>query len=205
MIQEVITNKIPLRIRIGVTGHRVLKEPEIIKSKVREILDSIIPKCFAPKILKEQSIEPLSFSVITMLAEGADRLIANEVLRIPGSEMEVVLPFNIADYMNDFVTAKSKTEFEGLLIKSKNIVTLEKHPPEDNPSLKLAGKIRDIQYKEGGHYVVNHCDLLVAIWDGKQSGGIGGTAEIIDYAREIKFPLIILFSEQPYEIISENF
>jgi hypothetical protein len=37
-------------------------------------------------------------------------------------------------------------------------------------------------YRRVGHYVVDHCDLLIAIWDGQPARGRGGTADIVQYA-----------------------
>jgi CTP synthase (UTP-ammonia lyase) len=47
-------------------------------------------------------------------------------------------------------------------------------------------------YEIVGHHVVNHCDVLIALWDGRPSRGRGGTAEIVAYAREKKCPMLII-------------
>jgi hypothetical protein len=41
---------------------------------------------------------PMLFSVLSPLAEGADHLIAREVLKIPGALLEVVLPLEKEKY-----------------------------------------------------------------------------------------------------------
>jgi hypothetical protein len=38
-------------------------------------------------------------------------------------------------------------------------------------------------YERVGQAVVEGCDVLLALWDGAPSGGRGGTAEIVHYAR----------------------
>jgi len=38
-------------------------------------------------------------------------------------------------------------------------------------------------YWAAGQEVVNRCDLLIAIWDGKPSRGLGGTGDVVEYAR----------------------
>ena len=40
-----------------------------------------------------------------------------------------------------------------------------------------------------GRYIVDHVDLLVAIWDGRSSEGLGGTADIVGYAKRIHKPI----------------
>src|SRR5262249_19847988 len=55
-----------------------------------------------------------------------------------------------------------------------------------------------------GMETVNHCDLLLAVWDGEPARGRGGTAEIVAYAREIQRPLIIIDSKT-FQVRRENF
>ena len=105
---------IPYRIKIGITGHRILKEPERIASKVREALNSSIYELFDRPFPMPESITPFAFTVVTALAEGADRLVAREVLKFPDSEIEVILPFIKNKYKNDFTSSSSKKEFEEL-------------------------------------------------------------------------------------------
>ncbi len=38
-------------------------------------------------------------------------------------------------------------------------------------------------------YILEHCDVLVALWDGQSEQGKGGTGEIVAIARERGLPL----------------
>jgi hypothetical protein len=38
-------------------------------------------------------------------------------------------------------------------------------------------------YFAAGKLIVNRCDLLLAVWDGQPAGGLGGTGDIVGYAR----------------------
>lgn len=58
---------------------------------------------------------PLALTILSPLAEGADRLVVREVLKFPGAVLEVVLPLEKDDYVRDFETKESKEEFEMLL------------------------------------------------------------------------------------------
>jgi hypothetical protein len=40
---------------------------------------------------------------------------------------------------------------------------------------------RDRQYAKAGVYIASHCHILLAIWDGKATGRLGGTAQIVKY------------------------
>lgn len=43
---------------------------------------------------------------------------------------------------------------------------------------------------EAGKFVVDHCDMLFAVWDGRKAEGLGGTGDIVDYARQKKRTVI---------------
>ena len=73
--------------------------------------------------------------------------------------LEVVLPLSIEDYLNDFNTNESKEEFKKLLASANSTKSC---PPAES---------REAAYENAGQYVVNHCDVLVAIWDGKAAAG----------------------------------
>jgi hypothetical protein len=51
---------------------------------------------------------------------------------------------------------------------------------------------REDSYLDCGMETVNHCDLLIAFWDGEPARGRGGTAEIVGYARDLGQPVIII-------------
>lgn len=156
----------PVYIQIGITGHRSLTDEHLISESVKRVLS---------KLDKKLSFKPHTFIVISPLAEGADRLVAREILSwdTNGEKpvLEAVLPLPEEDYLNDFATPMSKEEFKELLTRAKSVVVLNKTAS------------RNAAYEQVGHYVVDNCDLLIAIWDGKSSVGQGGTAEIVEYAR----------------------
>lgn len=196
------TEPLPFRIRIGVTGHRQLADPDSLAVKVAEVLDKTIFELIDAKDQAKLAgaATPIAFSVLTPLAEGADRLVAGEVLKGPGSKIEVVLPLTKEDYLEDFDTVESKDEFERLLKLARRPISLREKPlREDFGADELAGARRQA-YNDVGKYVVRHCDVLVALWDGAPSRGQGGTAEIIEFARQENQPLIIIHTKAPFDI-----
>jgi hypothetical protein len=166
-------------IRVGVTGHRSLPDEAAIARAVEEALDSIKEKWSA-----EDNSAPVIL-LISPIAEGADRLVAREVLKDPTARLKVVLPFPKEDYMNDFETSDSKKEFETLLSRADEVITLP------------ATITRNEGYEQVGLYVLNNCDVLIAIWDGEASRGQGGTAEIVAEARNRGLPLIWIRTKGP--------
>jgi hypothetical protein len=46
-----------------------------------------------------------------------------------------------------------------------------------------------------GQVVVDRSERLVAVWDGKPARGIGGTADIVSYARQKGVPVAVVWPE----------
>jgi hypothetical protein len=51
---------------------------------------------------------------------------------------------------------------------------------------------RSHAYLQAGEYVLEHCDVLLAIWDGRVEHGEGGTGQIVRHARMLEKPLVIV-------------
>jgi len=194
---------IPFRIRLGVTGHRVLQDEEILKEKVRDVLNKRIYDLFdedSKRRIRSCVNTPVRFSILTPLAEGADRLVTKEVLKFPDSRIEVVLPLTKEDYLEDFETEESRTEFEELFKKARRPITLKESSLKGQYSGGDPNEARRQAYEDVGRYVVDECDVLIALWDGQNSRGKGGTAEIIQYAKNKQRPVIIISTKAPHGI-----
>jgi len=153
-------------ITIGVTGHRFLIEVDKITAGIDQALDHI-----------ERTFGDASFLVVSPLAEGADRLAAQCVLKRKGSKLIVPLPLPQPDYLEDFKSLDSKKEFQALLTQADQVFTLSPAPT------------REEAYAAEGTYMLEHCDVILMVWDGEESQGIGGTGEIASAARLIGMPL----------------
>lgn len=153
-------------ITIGVTGHRILTELEKIDAGIENALDHI-----------ENAFPNQSLAVMSQLAEGADRMVAQAVLARPGAKLIVPLPMPPADYETDFETAESLTEFRKLMSQASEVSEL---PPVES---------RNLSYEAAGIYVLDHCDVLITIWDGQGAQGQGGTGEIVSLARQRGLPI----------------
>ena len=191
--------RIPFTFRIGVTGHRELDKPDDLREPIRQA---------ALRLLTLVQVAPgtgLALVVVSALAEGADRLVAEAVLaagedqlvlkdvlaagddqvvleRVLGdvdARLEVALPLPVEDYLEDFKTEESKEDFRRLLARAR-ASDIWQAP---------AGLAREEAYERAGRYVVDRCDALMAVWDGEKSGGRGGTAAIVGYAQEQGVPI----------------
>jgi hypothetical protein len=69
--------QIPFLLRIGVTGHRNLTEDEALFKAVKQALELAIS---ASGYVKGEGHTPLALTAVSALAEGADRLVAKQVL-----------------------------------------------------------------------------------------------------------------------------
>ena len=147
-------------IRIGVTGHRVLAEPEKLDAAVDEVA-SMLARAFPGE----------RWEVLSSLAEGADRLVARRLMARPGTRLAVILPLPPGDYVSDFDSDQSKREFRDLLSRADEVVDL---PPVAS---------RDAAYEAAGDAVLDRADVLIALWDGRGAQGRGGTAHTVARAR----------------------
>ena len=178
---------IPFRIRIGVTGHRKLDDSVAMQAMVKKAIDTEVDKLFPEE--SRRSIErvrragttAISFRVLSPLAEGADRVVARAVLADPDARLDVVLPLAVEDYLEDFATEESRKEFEELHSRCRKPVLLRtRRIQDDRCDPGDQAELRRDAYRQVGQYVVDHCDVLIAVWDAQPSRGRGGTTEIVD-------------------------
>ena len=201
---------IPYRIRIGVTGHRTLEDPAAVQALVKKAIDAEVEKLFRKKT--RQDIErvrragstAISFRVLSPLAEGADRVVARAVLDYPDARLDVVLPLTPEDYLEEFAAGESRKEFGDLLGRCRKPVPLrtrrirdDRHDPGDQAELRRQA------YRQASQYVVDHCDVLFAVWDGQPSRGRGGTAETIQYALDQNRPIIRVWGDS-FEVLNRD-
>lgn len=161
-------------IYIGVSGHRDIKKinHDIYKEKITVFLLELIKKNIGKEIV-----------ILSSLSDGADRLIIQSAIDLK-LEYQVILPMALSLYQNDFDKA-SLEELKFLIQNAKNIPTVvplcdgctEKNIAENGVS-------RNRQYLRVGQEIVERSDIMVFLWDQKVSHGLGGTADIVTYARK---------------------
>ena len=152
-----------ISIVIGVTGHRELNDVNIdsFKLVIKQELEKVTLKCPNTNI-----------KLLTSLAEGADQLCAEVALEL-GINIIVPLPMEVDDYVKDF-QGESLIKFNNLLKKAEKSFVV--------PYIEETNKIdRDYKYRQAGVYIAQHCNCLLALWDGSSPkvGGCG-TAEVVD-------------------------
>jgi hypothetical protein len=153
-------------VAIGVSGNRDLIDLAAVSNAVDKALRKILTT------FGENSLQ-----VVSPLAEGADRVVVWRAMAYYSVRLVVPLPLEISDYLLDFKSTSSKAAFKTLLEQADQVIEL---PAEDT---------REACYLAAGMYVLDHSDVLIAVWDGEPARGIGGTAEIVAEARQRGMPI----------------
>jgi hypothetical protein len=152
---------------IGVTGHRVLMEID----KIEQGIDAGI-------MAIQQHFPNKALTIVSALAEGADRLVAHRVLSHPGARLIAILPLERERYLLDFETESSRAEFDQLLRRAAEIVRL---PGTES---------REQAYAAAGLAMLDQAEVVMAVWDGNGAQGQAGTGEIVSRARQAQTPLV---------------
>jgi hypothetical protein len=151
---------------IGITGHRGLPP------RTQELIAAALRKELEPHAGAE-------LIGVSCLAGGPDQLFARIVLDLGGT-LEVVVP---AEQYRDGLDPDEKPGYDELLAKAKHVERLPL--VESTERAHLAA----------GHAVVDRSERLVAVWDGKPARGVGGTADIVAYARQKGMPVVVRWPE----------
>jgi hypothetical protein len=140
--------------KIGITGHRQFDDPSA---------PPWVKKCIHDGLSDQAELWGL-----TSLAKGADQIFARAVLELGGT-LEAVLPF--PEYAETFEDSAESAGFRELIGRCDKVTELE-----------FAGS-KEQSYLAAGQYVADHSELLIAVWDGKPAAGLGGTGDVVSYAR----------------------
>jgi hypothetical protein len=149
--------------RIGITGHQSLQQAT----------HSLVADGLARELRDVNALHG-----VTSLAEGADQIFAEQVLGL-GGKLTAVIP--AAHYEDSFSTDGSRMSYLALRARADEIVEL----PYDAPCEQA--------YWAAGQHIVKVADSLLAVWDGKPSGGLGGTADVVAYARTCGVPVRVVW------------
>ena len=163
---------------VAVTGHRDLLPAEIpaIRQRVRAFLED----------LRSQSPDR-DILLMSPLAEGADRLAAEEALALD-LPLTVILPMPRDEYVEDFATAESRARFDSLCASATDTFELPLTPGNTVALIRGQGPNRSRQYAQAGVFLSAHCHILLALWDGNESDSLGGTAQVVHFHQDDVMP-----------------
>ena len=159
---------------IGVTGHRDLRPEDVA------VLETRVTGIFR-ELAAAHAETP--FILLCPLAEGADRLVARVALEC-GVQLIVPLPLPRSEYETDFASDASRHEFARLLGQAQTCIQLPLAEGNTLEKIRHAGEPRSRQYAAVGAFIVQHCQILIALWDGRASDKSGGTAQVVQFRLE---------------------
>lgn len=163
---------------VGFTGHRRVENEEKVAQVLGEVITSL-QRDFGGNLIGRSSV-----------ASGGDTLFG-EICLGANLKWVALLPFPEAEFKKDFNDADWKRA-RALLDQAERIETLS--DTAERPQ----------GYLHCGLATVDGADLMVALWNGKGSRGLGGTAEIVEHARLVQKPLILI-SSNGLEVTRERF
>lgn len=133
-------------------------------------------------------------ALVSGMAEGADRVAARTALNL-GLELWAVLPFRSDEYQKDFdglwrapswSRPGAADEFMSLMSRATATLVMDGNY-----------RHRTAAYEPLGRAVLANADLLVVLWDGDESRGVGGTADLVGEARRQEIPILRIDPANP--------
>jgi hypothetical protein len=150
---------------IGFSGHRNLARPDAAAAGISRALERLAA-IRAP------------LAAVSSAASGSDTLFVEEIAR-RNLPYLLVLPFSRTRFQRDF----SAGEWQRISPLIEKAVRIE----------EIAGEeASEEAYMETGVLTVDRADVMVVVWDGQPAAGLGGTGDVVDYARKLQRPLILI-------------
>jgi hypothetical protein len=136
----------------GISGHQELEDPATV-AWIRAALGEAVTS-MPPQL------------GLTSLAAGSDQLFASVLVErhVP---FDAIIPCHQYETTFDDITLR---RFRELLAKARQQITLDFPSPSEQA------------FWTAGRQIVDGSDLLIAIWDGQEARGLGGTGDVVSYA-----------------------
>jgi hypothetical protein len=163
---------------VAVTGHRELVPSEL--PGLRKLVAAFFED------LRERYPDR-NVAVMSSLAEGADRLVAETAIEL-GIALTVLLPMPRDSYLSDFTAPGSREQFSRLCAAAVDVFELPLVQGSTLEAISTPGSARSIQYAQAGVFLCAHCHILLALWDGKPSDKVGGTSQVVRFHHDDVMP-----------------
>jgi 8-oxo-dGTP pyrophosphatase MutT (NUDIX family) len=156
-------------LRIGFSGHQQLGNEATIAFVSQSLRELLITYRDQARACNQELL------LYSALAPGADQLCVKTALEL-AIAVEAVIP--CAEYEGIFTETEAVSAYHQLLARCRKIHSLP------------AQQCSDEAYLEAGHWIVEHADLVLLVWNGYPAGGKGGTADVASYARLLRRPFL---------------
>jgi hypothetical protein len=203
------SGQISFRLRIGVIGHvdvpddaelrgAISQAVELAIEQVKEaafgrkpgskrrVIERIKDAVFRRKADTKRDATKFTLTVVSALAEGADRIVTDVVFQRPDSKLITVLPVYQEDkdvYLRDFKSDASRDTFQGWYDRAWRYIS----PSSGDIPRGAAGYTKEDR-DQGSWWaataVVRNCDVLIALWDREGEHGTAGTGDVIRWLRK---------------------
>ncbi|WP_053058988.1 hypothetical protein [Croceicoccus naphthovorans] len=186
-----------MTLNVGITGHRANALDEAITAELGENLDRVLLSLIgATRSLRESepehyAAEPPLFRFHTALATGADQIAARSA-RHHDFEVRAILPFSEAEYTHDFASGEEHREFKRQVAAADEVFCLPGKRAHEEDAYVLVGKA-----------IIAAADIVVAVWDGDEGKGRGGTAHVVELALIAGVPVIHICVDRTNKTISD--
>jgi hypothetical protein len=154
---------------IGFTGHRNLSDEEAARSQVLQFLKE-----------KKRNFSGIVCG-ISSCAAGGDLLFAETCIQL-GLPLRILLPMPKEQFRADFDAEQWKRVESILLHAMSTDVTGEE-------------TTREARYYDCGIETVQQCSELLTLWNGQPSQGLGGTEQIVNFAKAKGRPVTWIHSQ----------
>lgn len=186
-----------LTLNVGITGHRANILPAGAIAKLSASLDMVFLR-LREAVERLHTEEQVVFSgaapqlrLHTPLATGADQLAAESAHRFD-YQVRALLPFDPSEYSRDFAEGKEHAQFAQHLGAADEVFALPGERGQEDHAYTMVGKA-----------VIAAADVLIAVWDGREGNGPGGTAHIVDLAIRGGVPIIHIEVDRDTESVGE--
>ncbi len=173
----------PPTVNVGITGHRAGSLPPEIIDSLEAVVDEVFRELRGAALRVQKTEpelpdrEPAKLALHTALASGADQLAA-KAAHTAGYHVRALLPFDQDEYRNDFI-GDEIDEYDRALDSAHEIVALPGDRADAIGAYVLVGTV-----------LIDAADILVAVWDGNEGNGPGGTADVVDRALKNSVPIV---------------
>jgi hypothetical protein len=164
--------RLPFVLSVGISGHRIEALPEEAVETITERLAATLLQLKAGALDLYDRERPLFAETpprllfVSPLADGSDQLAAEIALDL-GFELQAILPFDRATYRKTLHNSGLK-RFDELICRAGCVLELPGEPDGELRAFVMAGRA-----------TVAHCDVLLAVWDGRPPRGRGGTGDVV--------------------------
>lgn len=199
-----------LTFRIGFVGHRPNRlagsDLPLLAQTMKHILDSVkeeVAGIFQKDINWYSGSVP-AFRALSSLAEGSDRLFAEQALR-SGYDLTCPMPFSQDEFETDF--APDKALETNSLHRFREILEQAKASPGFTQFELIGDRNQEAQaYGVCGQMIMNQSDLIVIVWDGTHQHKVGGTEDMIREVRRQHIPAIWIDARAPHfwQLLDDN-